>query len=1041
VADLGVQRVLVFALICGFVCGCSPRRTAPDELLREARAALAEGRFDRAEDLASGIPESSELWAAGRELAGEAATKAGRLAEALQHYLLLASRSDRPDNISAGHFYSAEIYRELGRLSEAEQAYRKVLALDPENAATHERLAFLLSVTGRRWESLPHYWFLARSGTAQPRELMALADLDRPVEHRDFLEQCARKAPDDPLVRLGLAVYGAWEDPSPESAEPLRAALSELPDLISAQALLGELLVDKNDREFLEWHAQLPPVASRHPEIWYVRGMWARRHAQPRVAARCFWEAVRLEATHRRAMYHLGQVLTSLDNPAGDAFAERAQQLIRLTEVLDGMLRTDFRRKESFRETAELMEEMGRFWEACAWALAAERQFTGAEWPRAVYARQKSKLNDQLPLVAHSANPALRYDFSAYPDQSELLREVEARESGASPGTSPSSIRFVEEAAHVGIEFSYYSSPDATTRGARILEQTGGGVAVLDFDLDGAVDIYFTQGAEWPGGASEPVPSERYTDCLYRNSRCDFEEVTRPAGIRDQAYGQGCSAGDIDNDGFPDLYVANIGGNRLYINNGDGTFADATERLGRTGKDWTASCVIVDLNADAFPDLFDVTYLTAEDIYTRICQGRACSPSVFSGTPDRLRLSRGDGRFRVLPVDAAVENSKGLGVLAAVIEDRGRPSLFVANDQVANFFLRSVPDGPYGIRLEDQAFLSGLAFNEDGVAMACMGIAADDADGNGLIDFLVTNFHHEFNTLYLQSAPGLFIDGTKISGLSTPTWPYVGWGTQFLDADLDGEPDLVVVNGHVDDYRDEGGEYHMPPQFFRNTGRGRFAELSTAEIGPYFGRKYLGRGLARLDWNGDGRMDFAVSNIGDRASLVTNESTGIGHFLNVRLHATRTARDAIGAVVEVNAGGRHWTKQLVAGDGYMANNERVIQFGLGDAASVSEVRVTWPSGETSRFRSLSADTAIQLIEGSPRVIPAARWRRQDAGDARATIEAPRTRCFRHTDGRGPLLPRCDGLKTDAFPDQVAEPAIRRAVPIRGCVSQTASVPS
>jgi hypothetical protein len=413
--------------------------------------------------------------------------------------------------------------------------------------------------------------------------------------------------------------------------------------------------------------------------------------------------------------------------------------------------------------------------------------------------------------------------------------------------------------------------------------------------------------------------------------------------------------------------VANIGRNRLYLNNGDGTFSDVTEGSGITGDDWTASCLVVDLNADGLPDLFDVNYLAGKNVYTAICSGRACSPAAFDGAPDRLHLNRGDGTFEFVANATPESDAKGLGVVAAHLHDRGRPSLFIANDQVPNFLLRnSASNDAFNLRLQNDGFPSGLAYNEDGLPMACMGIAADDVDGDGRIDFFVTNFKDESNTLYLQDANGLFIDATNAAGLRASSWPFVGWGTQFLDADRDGEVDLVVANGHVDDYRDEGGQYHMRPQFFRNTGDTRFVELSGPEIGSYFQRKYLGRGLARLDWNRDGRMDFVVSNIGAQASLVTNQSMGVGHFLNVRLHATATARDAIGSVVEVVTDKRRWSKQLVAGDGYMASNERVLQFGLGAADSLSELRVSWPSGQTTTIRNIPVDVTIELVEGSSR---------------------------------------------------------------------------
>jgi hypothetical protein len=246
---------------------------------------------------------------------------------------------------------------------------------------------------------------------------------------------------------------------------------------------------------------------------------------------------------------------------------------------------------------------------------------------------------------------------------------------------------------------------------------------------------------------------------------------------------------------------------------------------------------MADLNADGLPDLFDVTYLTGPEVYRIICQKKGCSPSVFEGVPDRLFINKGDGTFKWIEGAAPLTDSKGLGILAFDLDERNRPCLFVANDQVANHFLRNHPsEDDDNIRLEDQAFLSGLGHNMNGLAMACMGIASEDVNHDGLLDLFVTNFKSEPNTLYIQDVEGLFIDRTNLSGLYHPSLPMTGWGTQFFDADLDGSPDLVVANGHV--YPEEETEYRMKAQFFTSDGEGHFAELPSEALGPYFEKKH-----------------------------------------------------------------------------------------------------------------------------------------------------------------------------------------------------------
>jgi hypothetical protein len=293
----------------------------------------------------------------------------------------------------------------------------------------------------------------------------------------------------------------------------------------------------------------------------------------------------------------------------------------------------------------------------------------------------------------------------------------------------------------------------------------------------------------------------------------------------------------------------------------------------------------------------------------------------------------------------------------------------VTNDTMPNLYLVNHSRGAGGPpRLENEAIVAGLAFNGDGRSFACMGIAADDVDGDGLCDLFVTNFYDEPNTLYRQVSTSVFEDATRPFGLYGPSLPVLGFGTQFVDADLDGWPDLVVANGHIDDHSDRGIPYQMLPHSYHNRIGKRFELIDGRKCGRYFQQPHLGRGMARLDWNRDGADDLAISHLDEPATLLTNQSTSRGRYLVVRLVGTRAARDAHGVAVDVVAGGRKLRRQLIAGGGYASANEPQLLFGLGDSETIESVTVYWPESGPQSFSKISADQHLLLIEGRPNAI-------------------------------------------------------------------------
>ena len=989
-----MRAKLLIITALGFLIGLAglffvlrEREPAPEILLEQARDALKAKRFGDAEQLGNRIPSGSAQFSDAMLIAGESATRLKHLDDAVRYYRSIPI--DHSDASALAQFSLASVLIHTGDISSAFRAFNLALETAPADVATHSRLAFLYAATARRWESRSHLELVLKSGGATVEELALLADLERPVDDVEYLRKCLRSYPHDPNVRLGLASIAALNGKPDVAVTELRKLIHEQPDLLAAQALLGELLASENDNRFDIWHAALPAKADQWPDIWYVRGIRAELQSNHQVAARCFWEVLRMSPIHRRANYQLGRTLAELHHPQAESFAELSRQLFRLTTLLNHAKGSDGGNEIVMRDIVQELDQMGRVWETCAWAQLSRQNFPQSEWPSTFLRRLAPLLTDQLPMVLPEKNLALACNLDALPDYGDLLSNGTPEVPTTHDPEAAAAIHFRLEAAS-GIDFVYENAADDATRGSRMQEQTGGGATVVDIDQDGWQDLYFVQGAQWPTGSSVPVMSSSLMDRVYRNrSGQSFQDITTLTNIAERGFGQSCAAGDINDDGFEDLYVANIGQNSLYLSNGDGTFTSFPTPA-ESPVHWTSGCAIADMNADGLADLIEVNYVSGPDAFSRICSGRACSPSAFNGTVDQVHFSNGNGSFSTLSASTPVAESKGLGLVVFRNTASAMPSLFVSNDQTPKFLLSLTPDAAGTPGLRDSAFQAGLGYSGDGLLTAAMGIAADDVDNNGLIDFFVTNFKDESNTLYLQLSDGLFQDMSRTAGLDSGGIPFVGWGTQFLDADLDGDLDLVITNGHVDDYRDENGEYHMRPQFFRNLGDTQFQELTPDQTGDYFKNRYLGRGLAKLDWNQDGRTDFVVSNIRQPASLVTNTTEQCGHFINIKLHATTTSRDAFYSRVEVRTERSQWTRQLCAGNGYHASNERVLQFGLGSTDAVKSVRVFWPSGAETLVQSPAVDCTLELSEGR---IAGIVWHDHDASSLQV---ASTTRAVNHT---------------------------------------------
>ena len=508
----------------------------------------------------------------------------------------------------------------------------------------------------------------------------------------------------------------------------------------------------------------------------------------------------------------------------------------------------------------------------------------------------------------------------------------------AADGVAQIVFRDVAEAA--GISFRH-------ERGARgewhPVETMGSGVAVLDYDTDGAPDLFFVQGGEVPGTGRPPG----LVGTLYRNEGDGrFRDVSELAGFGTPApvegHGMGAVAADYDNDGDPDLLVTRAGTDLLYENRGDGTFALREAGLHAAG--WAASAAFSDLDGDGDLDLFITHYLDWSPANNPACARTIageeirsyCLPDAFSGVPDLLYENRGDGTFREVSEAAGVAllTGKGLGVLAADLIGDPLPDLYVANDTVPNFLFENLG----GLRFEERGLPAGVAYDGDGNALAGMGIGVADIEPDGDLDLFVTNFQGESNNLYVSDRHGVFRDVSFLSGAGRPSLDLLGFGTVFADLDNDGLPDLCVTNGHVLDNAGilfPGTTYRQRDSCFHNLG-GSFEPV------PLGLPADVGRGLAAVDFDADGRLDLAVSRSGGRAALFRNELAPTSRAA-LRLVGRASNRDGVGAEVTVERAGQPQRFVVTAGSSYLSSGAREVWIGLGGRVPDS-VRVRWPTG-------------------------------------------------------------------------------------------------
>ncbi len=533
-------------------------------------------------------------------------------------------------------------------------------------------------------------------------------------------------------------------------------------------------------------------------------------------------------------------------------------------------------------------------------------------------------------------------------------------------------VRFTDVTQTSGIAFTHANS---ATSNKYLVETMGGGVALLDYDNDGRLDVFFTNGAKIDDPMPEGKPPDKsaatfWNRLYHQNADGTFTDVTEKAGLTgmpQNRYGMGVAVGDYDNDGFEDLYVTNYGANTLYHNNGDGTFTDVTTRAGVAASGWSASAGFFDFDNDGRLDLFVTRYVDWSFQNNRYCGEHKpgyrayCHPDNYEGVTNHLFHNNGDGTFTDVSSKAGIGDAagKGLGVAFADYDGDGWTDVYVANDSVPCFLYHNNGNGTF----TELGLLAGAGLNEDGKAFAGMGVDFSDYDNDGRPDILVTDLSNERYMLFRHNGEDdSFRDVTNASGVGGATLGFSGWSTRLFDFDNDGWKDIFVAQGHVMDTIEKTSpnlRYLQPPLLLRNES-GRFARVMAGDV---FQQDWAGRGAAFGDLDNDGDIDIIVSNVGQKAIVLRNDGGNRNNWIGIRTTGKKSNRDGIGCRVKVvSASGLTQFFTINTAAGYLSASDKRLIVGLGKDATAKLIEIRWPSGVVQKFEHVKAGQMLDATE-------------------------------------------------------------------------------
>jgi tetratricopeptide (TPR) repeat protein len=950
--------VVIGFISIGFYWGMN--RPSRDLLLKEANTHLLRGELHLAREIVDALIRQDDTDAKAMLLAAEILIRQQRYKEAVA--FLDKTVGEQEVSREACFVMGKLQMDQLKNLTEAEKYLSTAFQKGSEDFDVCERLIKIYAVVGLEAELEQMLIHQIERNRFNSFHLFLMAEGKFRVLSPQLMADAGTVDSGDKLSRFGHARIDFLNGRFDVAEDSVQKLISDFPSFLPAWLLLGEILLATDPERLSIWYSECPKAGQEHALYWKISGRWQAATNNHQTAWRCFGESIQRDGSDPVALYQLAQSLESTNPDVSQNFRLVAKQLDHYRMLVTT---TSNRGDESqLLQTATHAENLGLIWEAYGWFRVCLMQYPESRSA----ADAVNRLGVLLPSLDDKRfgldrNVVARFDYSGFP------LPVSSERSEIVPNNKPESYRpthiSFQDDTHVAVPaFRYYNGMPATQQGFhRMYEFTGGGTAIIDIDSDGWPDIWFTQ------GKSRDSDETQYYDQIFRNRRGEaFENVTAVTNVKESGFSQGVAVGDINHDGFSDVYVANLGTNTLHVSNGDGTFTESDGVRNVARDSWSTSCALADISGDGNVDVYVVNYLSGDDVSHRVCvdasgRSQTCRPDEFEASQDQFLSGTGYGDFLDTTQRSGfvVPEGRGLGLIVADFEERSQLDIFVANDGCPNFYFTS--ENPASEVFTERAIVNGLALNGEGRSTACMGVAFGDINGDLLADLFVTNFENETNTLYRHTEYHTYFDATQAFSLTDPGRSTLGFGTVFADIDNDGWQDLFIVNGHVNDQRHAGSLFQMPPLLFRNINGKSFRHVDNSVLGPWFGKMHLGRSVAMTDWNRDGRVDFVVNCLLEDAAILTNACSETPRKTTLNLIGSDSPRVPIGSRIVHKTQGVLATHHLTAGDGYMASHQKSLFIGSGDVEQQEgQVEISWPSGKSQKL-SVPPGSEIAVIEG------------------------------------------------------------------------------